>query len=129
MAKNLGCNIVKLYHIYYIKLAEFFCHTLTINKMNISDLLGRPIFTEQRSLDSQLDNESHHQLITVFLDSLLVAKPTRMQQLLYVTSTPSGSVVSPGSGASSSTEDSNKHSSNESLMSKYLVDLTVAAPK
>ena len=49
-----------------------------------------------------------------------------------VTSTPSGSAkVSPGSGASSSTGDSKKHSSNESLMYKYLVDPTAtpSAPK
>jgi len=46
-----------------------------------------------------------------------------------VTSTPSGlPKVSLGSGASSSTGDSKKHSSNESLMSKCLVDPTAATP-
>ena len=47
-----------------------------------------------------------------------------------VTSTPSGSAkkVSPGSGASSSTRDSNTHSGSESLMSKHLIDPTAATP-
>ena len=41
MAKNLGCNIVKLYHFYYMKLAEFFCYTLTTKTWISWDLLGQ----------------------------------------------------------------------------------------